>query len=51
MTAGFGFFRVDEGDLARKSGFENRDKLGSEGDFWDEKNDGFALQESGAGEL
>lgn len=33
MTLGFGLLGMDESGLTREGLFENRDKLGGEGDF------------------
>ena len=43
MAFGFGLARVEEGDFAREILLENRDELRSEGDFGNEKDDGFLL--------
>ena len=40
MALGFGLARMDEDNMATKGGIKNGDKLGSEGDFWDEKDSG-----------
>lgn len=42
---------MDKGDKITKSLFKNFDQLASEGDFRDEKNDGFLLFEGIGGEL
>ena len=39
VAFGFGLAAVKEGDALAEGGFKDLDELGSQGDFWDEKDD------------